>query len=145
MSDDSEKSGLNKLSRYSGEGRDKTSSGLRQFKVNLKDYLTVKNIELTQFTSETRAAKLHAYVNSFLSGKAATYFSAIRDTQPPLDFNAIFDRLEKRFIPSTSQSELIQKWNRIGQYSNRSIRPITDVITELQDIEAQLPGDFYNS
>ena len=47
ISDDSKKSDLNKLSRYSDEGRDKTPFGFWQFKVNLKNYLTVKNIELT--------------------------------------------------------------------------------------------------
>src|SRR5690606_22264960 len=85
------------------------------------------------------------YINSFLTGKAATYFSVIRQQELSLSFEAIFEHFSKRFIPSTSQSELIQRWNRISQYSHGSIRPITDVITELQDIEMQLPNGFYNS
>jgi len=112
MSDDSEKAGISKPPRYTGDGTDKTPAGLRQFKVYLKDYLALmESISMTSVPLKKRISSTH--VNSFLTGKAATYFSAIRDQVPPTPSSSLS---KKRFIPSTSQSELIQQWNHINQF-----------------------------
>ena len=123
---------------YTGKGADHTLAKLYDWQDSIEAY-----VKASGGTLQDDGVLV---ASCYLSEDAKLWYRAwAKDTKDPKGkakektYNQLIEDMTKQFIPSTSDNILQAQWERIHQYKDGKIQPITKIAAELSSLALQLP------
>src|SRR5690606_691542 len=123
---------------FTGEGKDRSTEAVRNFKQAILDYLEIKGI--SNWETDQKAL---VFAGSYLKGAAKAWYEAQREeakeSNRTFTLRDLLDGLATLYIPSTDKSAEYAKWIYCKQTKDGIIRPVGEFASELEFLKATMP------